>query len=146
MAKLMFWISLWTIILLASLFVACANEKPTPVARSFDQFLYPEDLNGVVPAGVTGNDSALLVQGYIEQWVRQQALLHHARRNVNINHDRLDQQVETYRSGLIVYEYEQALVSQTLDTMVTSKDIQVHYDAPPDLFLLQQPILKLSYI
>ena len=142
----MFRVSLWTIMILASLFAACKNEKPAPVARSFDQFLYPEDLEGVVPAGVTGNDSVLLAQAYIEQWVQQQALLYHAQRNVSINNERLDKQVETYRNGLIVYEYEQALVSQKLDTVVTTAEIQEYYDARPELFVLKQPILKLSYI
>lgn len=134
------------VIILTSALSACDHEKPKPVARSFDQFLYPEDLKGVVPAGVTGDDSTQLVHAYIEQWLRQQALLYHAQRNVNINTERLDRQVEDYKNGLIVYEYEQALVSQKLDTLVTDDEIQQYYDARPELFILQQPILKRSYI
>ena len=133
-------------VILASLLSACDHEKPTPVARSFDQFLYPEDLNGVVPAGVTGDDSTQLARAYIEQWLRQQALLYYAQRNVSINTDRLNKQVETYKNGLIVYEYEQALVNQKLDTVVTDDEIRQYYDARPELFVLQQPILKRSYI
>lgn len=134
------------VITLTSTLSACDHEKPKPVARSFDQFLYPEDLKGVVPVGVTGDDSTQLVHAYIEQWLRQQALLYHAQRNVNINTARLDRQVEDYKNGLIVYEYEQALVSQKLDTLVTDDEIQQYYDARPELFILQQPILKRSYI
>ena len=125
---------------------ACDHEKPKPVARSFDQFLYPEDLKGVVSEGVTGDDSTQLVRAYIEPWLRQKALLYHAQRNGNINTNRLDRQVEEYRNGLIVYEYEQALVSQKLDTVVTDDEVQQYYDARPELFVLQQPILKRSYI
>src|SRR5690606_252525 len=73
-------------------------------------------------------------------------LLHHAQRNVNINTERLDKQVETYRNGLIVYEYEQELVSQKLDTAVSDDEIRQYYDDRPELFILQQPILKRSYI
>ncbi|MFB2120593.1 MULTISPECIES: hypothetical protein [Parapedobacter] len=116
------------------------------MARSFDQFLYPEDLKGVVPTGVTGNDSTQLVRAYIEQWLRQQALLYHAQRNVNMNTEHLNKQVETYKNGLIVYEYEQALVSQKLDTVVTDDEVRQYYDGRPELFILQQPILKRSYI
>src|SRR5690606_24806390 len=103
-------------------------------------------LLGVVPPGVSGNDSIQLVQAYIEQWVRQQALLHHARRNVNINSEQLERQVEEYRNGLIVYEYEQALVSQKLDTVVTDEEIQQYYRTREELFTLKQPIFKLSFI
>jgi len=131
---------------LTALLSACNNEKPKPVARSFDQFLYPKDLKGVVPAGVTGDDSTQLVRAYIEQWLRQQALLYHAQRNVTINTERLNKQVETYKNGLIVYEYEQALVNQKLDTVVTDDEIKQYYDNRPELFILQQPIFKRSFI
>src|SRR5690606_10472341 len=146
MEKRMFRVFIWAVMILTSSLSACNPEKPTPVARSFDQFLYPEDLKGVVPAGVTGDDSTQLVRAYMEQWTRQQALLHHAQRNVNINTERLDKQVETYRNGLIVYEYEQELVSQKLDTVVSDEEIRQYYDDRPELFILQQPILKRSYI
>ncbi|WP_188753407.1 hypothetical protein [Parapedobacter defluvii] len=116
------------------------------MARSFDRFLYPEDLQGVVPAGVSSDDSIQLINAYIEQWTRQQALLHYAQRNIKINTKRLEAQVEEYKNGLIVYEYEQALVSQKLDTVVTDAEIRTYYDTQRELFILKQPILKLSYI
>src|SRR5690606_21190864 len=131
---------------LVVLFGACHAGKPKPVARSYDKYLYPDDLLDVVPSGVTGADSAQLVQAYIEQWLRQQALLHHAQRNVNINSERLDRQVEEYKNGLIVYEYEQALVSQKLDTVVTREEINDYYNSRTELFVLKQPIFRLSYI
>ncbi|MFC7526508.1 hypothetical protein ACFQRK_21290 [Parapedobacter sp. GCM10030251] len=130
----------------AMLLVACRHEKPKPLARSFDRFLYPEDLQGVVPVGVTGADSIQLARAYIEQWLRQQALLHYARRNIAINTERLEAQVEEYRNGLIVYEYEQELVSQKLDTVVTDAEIRNYYATRQELFMLKQPILKVSYI
>ncbi|SKB95803.1 hypothetical protein SAMN05660226_03996 [Parapedobacter luteus] len=134
------------IAVLTSLFMSCQQGKPTPVARSFDQYLYPDDLQGVVPPGVSGDDSIQLVRAYIEQWTRQQALLHHAQRNVNINTEHLAKQVEEYKNGLIVYEYEQALVSRKLDTVVTDDEIKAYYDSREELFLLKQPILKASFI
>src|SRR3546814_18585312 len=67
--------------------------------------------------------------------------LYHAQRNVNINTERLNKQVETYKNGLIVYEYEQELVSQKLDTVVSEDEIRQYYDDRPELFILQQPIL-----
>ncbi|MGK6349928.1 hypothetical protein [Parapedobacter sp. DT-150] len=133
-------------VILTFLFAACHPEKPKPVARSFDRYLYPEDLQGVVPAGVKGDDSIQLARAYIEQWLQQQALLHHAQRNVNMNTEHLEKQVEAYKNGLIVYEYEQGLVSQKLDTVVTDEEIKAYYDSRQELFVLKQPILKTSYI
>jgi len=138
--------SLLAIVVLTLLLAACQRGEPQPVARSYDKYLYPEDLQGVVPSGVLGDDSIKLARAYIEQWLQQQALLHHAQRNVNINTERLERQVEEYKNGLIVYEYEQALVSQKLDTMVSDEQIKEYYDSRKELFMLKQPILKVSYI
>jgi len=139
-------VTILTAVTLMSLFASCHQGKPRPVARSFDQYLYPEDLQGVVPAGVTGDDSIQLTHAYIEQWMRQQALLHHAQRNVAVNTERLERQVAEYKNGLIIYEYEQALVNQKLDTVVTADEIRDYYVSREALFTLKQPILKVSYI
>ncbi len=146
MEKIMVRVFILVITILSFLFTACHHGSPQPVARSYDKYLYPEDLQGVVPVGVTGDDSAQLVQAYIEQWLRQHALLHHAQRNIDINTARLDRQVEEYKNGLIVYEYEQALVSQRLDTVITDEEIDEYYRLRQELFLLKQPIFKVSYI
>lgn len=140
-----FFIPLWVIWGLF-LFSSCGDDKAEALARAHDQYLYRSDLVGVVPEGVSGNDSIQLAHAYIEQWMNQQALLHQAQRNVNINTDRLEQQVAEYRNGLIVYEYEQALISQKLDTVVVEEDIRAFYEQQQDMFMLQQPILKASYI
>ncbi len=124
----------------------CQQRGKEAVARSYDTYLYRTDLVGIVPEGVSSEDSAQLARAYIDQWLRQQALLVQAQRNVKINSERIEKQVEEYRNGLIVYEYEQALISQKLDTVVTKQEISDYYDAHEDLFILTRPILKMSYI
>lgn len=135
------------VIFLLFLAAGCGKQKTDAVARSYDKYLYTSDLHDVVPSGVSGNDSVQLVTAYIEQWLRQQALLHQAQRNINVNNkEQLERQVEEYRNGLIIYEYEQALISQKLDTVVTLEEINAYYDTRKEMFALKQPILKVSYI
>lgn len=136
----------WAAVCVIVFAMACRQREADPVARSYDRYLYPEDLKGVVPAGVTGEDSIQLTHAFIEQWVRQQAMLHHAHRNVSVNTADLERQVEEYRNGLIVYAYEQALVNEKLDTVVTDEEITEYYTTRDELFVLRQPILKVSYI
>lgn len=124
----------------------CKQRDEEAVARSYDTYLYRKDLAGIVPEGVTGEDSIRLARAYIDQWLRQQAVLVQAQRNVKANSEHIEKQVEAYRDGLIVYEYEQALISQKLDTVVTKQEISDYYDAHEELFILTRPILKMSYI
>src|SRR5690606_13268630 len=106
----------------------CKQRDEEAVARSYDTYLYRKDLAGIVPEGVTGEDSIRLARAYIDQWLRQQAVLVQAQRNVKANSEHIEKQVEAYRDGLIVYEYEQALISQKLDTVVTKQAISNYYD------------------
>lgn len=126
---------------------ACENKSsPTPIARAYDSYLYPTDLEGVVNPDISGTDSANIVNAYIEQWQRQKALLHHAQTNVKIDVKQIEKQIDEYRNSLIIYELEQALIKNELDTIVTEEEIVNYYTENEDLFILKRPIFKVSFI
>ena len=59
----------------------------------YDVYLYPSDIEGIVPKGTSNEDSLLLVQSYIENWVRQTLLIKQAEENVDIDLETIDQQM-----------------------------------------------------
>ncbi len=121
------------------------TSKQKPIARVFDMYLYPSDIEGIVPPGTNTVDSVLLVQSYIENWMRQSVILKQASDNVDLDKELLKQQLETYRQSLIIYSYEQQLIAQNLDTTVTSAQIKKYYDDNKGNFELKQSIIKASY-
>lgn len=121
------------------------SSKEKPLARVFDSYLYPSDLEGIVPKGTSASDSTLLVQSYIENWVKQTVILKQATDNVELQQEEIDQQLETYRQSLIIYSYEQQLVAQNLDTNVTASQIKKYYLDNKDNFELKKSIVKASY-
>lgn len=121
------------------------TSKEKPVARVFDLYLYPSDLEGVVPKGTSSNDSSLLVQSYIENWIRQSVILKQATDNAELDKESLEEQLEAYRQSLIIYSYEQQLIAQNLDTTVTAEQIKKYYKENSNNFELKQSILKASY-
>lgn len=126
---------------------SCKNgNNDQPIARVYDSYLYPEDLKAVLSADITGNDSINVVNAYIEQWQRQQILLRHAQTHQKSNLEQINKQIEDYRNSLIIYEFEQAVIQQKLDTLVTPKEIADYYSNHEQLFILKRPIFKVSYI
>ena len=121
------------------------SSKEKPVARVFDSYLYPSDLDGIVPEGTSASDSTLLVQSYIENWVQQTVILKQATENVELQQEEIDQQLETYRQSLIIYSYEQQLVAQNLDTNVSAAQIKKYYYDNKDNFELKKSIIKATY-
>jgi hypothetical protein len=66
----------------------------------------------------------------------------------NLADDQKDVQreLDEYRTSLIIHRYQQQLISQKLDTVLTATDIRQFYDLNPQKFILDQHIVKAIYI
>lgn len=130
--------------------VACSGflKKKTEkiLARVDNNYLYESDLKGIVPAGTLHDDSLSLTRTYIDNWVRKQLLLQQARKNLTEDQMNFTDQLEEYKNSLVIYAYENALVRQKLDTLVTPEQIEAYYTANQSNFLLKDNIVQVQYI
>lgn len=141
----LFFISIYAFLLLSSCNLF-NNSDDIAIAKAYDKYLYLRDLEGVVPKNTRGNDSVLIVKAFINQWLKEQAIQHQASENIKIDDQRIQNQLEVYRKSLIRFEYEQKLIAQKLDTVVTEQEISSYYEANKTNFELNKPILKVSFI
>ena len=132
------------LVLLLSL-TACKNaEEESPlVARVYEHELHMDDLVGLVGEGVSGEDSAAIVDNYVDQWVRQTVMLSKAEKNVK---DDFSRQMNEYRNSLLIYAYERQIVEQLLDTVVTDAQMEEYYESHGSQFLLKSSIVKAVYV
>ena len=137
---------LFSLLLTATLLhTACrhhTDDSPV-VARVHDYELHLSDLHGLVSEGVCPEDSAAIVNNYIEQWIRQTVILTKAEKNINDNFER---QLREYKNSLLTYAYEQQIVEQLLDTVVTEAQIGEYYEKHSDEFRLKSAIVKAVYV
>lgn len=136
------------ILSLLLIFLMSCNKKKSEevVASAFDYNLYKSDLKGIVPPNTSKSDSILIIKNYINNWIRQKVILHKAEKNLNDNQKDFTEQLESYRSSLVVYTYESKLITQLLDTSVTKNQIEDYYKKNTDNFLLKNNIIKVNYI
>ena len=116
------------------------------IARAFGYYLYPDDLVGVVPKGASKQDSINITKSFIENWFRQQAVLHKAENNLTEEKKDVDKKLEDYRKTLITYAYETELIAQKLDTVVGDPEIEEYYKTNQNNFELKDNILKVIYL
>ena len=50
-------------------------DENQPLASVGDIFLFPKDITGIVPKGISKNDSIDLVERHIESWIKKQLLI-----------------------------------------------------------------------
>ncbi len=139
------------IIIISMVFlVSCSGffRKKTDrtLAKVYDDYLYVSDLEGVVPKGTFGRDSITLTRNYIDTWVHQRLVIHQAEENLNSDQMDFSRQLEDYKNSLIIFAYENELVKQKLDTIVTDEDIINHYEQNKQNFLLKENIVLIRYV
>ncbi len=122
------------------------NGKSVPVARVLDQYLYLDDLRGVTPSGISAADSIAVVHDFIDKWVRNQLILHKAELNLTDDEKDVEQQIENYRTSLLIYVYEQSYIRQNLDTVISDLEILEYLNENPSNFQLSEAVIKGSFI
>jgi hypothetical protein len=137
-------------LILLVILAGCAKPTATitekPLARVLDHYLYKSDMAGFIPAGITGEDSLAMVRDFKERWVRNQLLLNKAELNLTDEEKNVIQQIENYRSSLLIYAYEQSYIRQHLDTVVTETEIQNFYKENQSNFILNGSLMKGVFI
>ena len=128
---------------------ACSSNKKNEehaIARVYNSFLYVKDLQGVIPNNVSGKDSILLVNEYIDGWIKQQLLINQAEKNLQDVQKDFTKQLEDYKNSLTIYRYETELIKQSLDTNVSDNEITEYYTKNKDNFELKENIVKVIYV
>ena len=139
-------------VLLATMFIVfgCRDyymktERIT-IAECYGKKLYAEDLEGVVPAGMSKIDSLDRVNAFIDSWIRRQLLIHQAENNLPANERNFTKQLEDYRNSLIIYAYESQLIGKYLDTIVSDEEIAAYYENHKQNFQLRYTMVKVAYV
>ena len=140
------------IVLLLSLISCNLFENKTlhskPVARVHDSYLYFADIEHIIGDGARSEDSSKIVRQYIENWIRQQLILHKAKLNLSDKHSYalIENQLNDYRTSLIIYAYQKELIKQKLDTIILEEDIQQYYETNNANLVLKNDIIRAKYI
>lgn len=123
------------------------GDKGVLLASVGDEELYQSDLDYLFAKNrYSFDDSVELVKTYITQWIEEQIFVQKANESEKIDHEIIDKRVENFRNDLIIYEFENALLNERLDTHVTDAEIQDYYRANQKEFQLNDYLVKVLYL
>jgi hypothetical protein len=135
------------LVLLSSCEYFKQDPEKTPIARVNDSYLYEDDIKSLISENTTQEDSALIVNNFINRWATQQLLIDQAR--INLSQEKLttyDKLVQDYKDDLYTEAYKGAIVSRQLDSTVSQSELQDFYDINKENFKLKDDLLKVRYI
>lgn len=124
-----------------------SNNGGDPIATVGDKYLYLSDIPDFFSYELSAKDSAIIAKKYIQKWIKKQLILQKAELNLTVAKQReVNKQLEETRASLIIYQYEQEMIKQKLDTIVTENEIEAFYRENPSNFILKQNIVKALYV
>lgn len=140
-----FLFSLFALATLSTLW-SCGNSGSAKaddklLAKVYNKNLYLSALEGVVPEGVSKEDSSLMVAAYVQRWTREQLLMYEAERNIPKDLD-IDELVRSYRASLVRFNFEEQIIAEKLDSVVAEPELLAFYENNKEQFQLESMILK----
>ena len=148
MKRILFLIAL--LIIVSCDLITLKTEKfreDKPIATVYNKNLYKKDIEELLPKGITKKDSLVIVKGLINSWAKQQLLLAKAEENISeVNSERIEKLVNTYKKSLYINGYKERLIKQQLDTVVNREDIKQYYQKNKENFKLNEELLQFEYI
>ncbi|WP_010252965.1 hypothetical protein [Myroides injenensis] len=117
------------------------------VARVNNSYLTEDQLKELIPIQLVGEDSIALLQKSIDKWATKQLLIDVAEFNLSDEKkSEINDMVENFKSDLLIKAYLEKLVQNKIDTVVSSKDLHDFYDLYKENFIVDDMLVKLSYV
>ncbi len=139
-------LSLVTIITSCKTFTK-SNKNDKVIAEVEGKKLYRSQLKVVIPKNTTKQDSAIFAKNYIKKWISNQLLLAKAEMYLNEEHSaEIEMMLDNYRTSLMVFNYQQIIIQQKLDTVVSDNEILEYYNNHSSNFILDSCAVKAIFV
>lgn len=130
-------------LLLALVVSSCRllNEKDREVVRVGEKRLMRSQVEAVADQ-FSGEDSLLVAESYVDQWIRCEVKLQEAAKVCADDMEEIDRMVEEYRRSLLIGRMEQSYLKGRLDTLITDSIVRAYFDSHRDEFVMDRTIVK----
>lgn len=122
-----------------------ANEDSLKVAEVGNSQLFETD----IPEFLTQEnsiDSITQRKLFVDNWVKEKLLLKKALENLTENQASFEKQLENYRNSLLIYTFENQIINQKLDTLVSNFELKKYYRENSINFKLRKDIVKAVFV
>ncbi len=133
---------IFTILLISSCKNDDINVNNNILVQINGKSLMKTELDSLFTKKISYDDSCLIANTYIENWVKDQLLYNKAIENIK-DAAWIESEVERFRRELITSRYESDLMQENiLYTEILDEECEDFYNKNKDQFILSQPLIK----
>lgn len=124
-----------------------SKDSQDAVAKVGDNYLYQQDLEGQVPAGLSEEENERAVNEVINKWIERQVYLEEAKASLSDADMReISAQLTEFENSLIVHHYKKKVLRNELDTQITEDKILEAYEQNKENFKLKTDIYQVYFM
>jgi len=126
---------------------SCSNKtKDKLVAQIFYSKLYESEVKANMPSGLSTEDSLAMANDYIDNWIKEQLILHEAEKKLTLKEKNFDKQLTDYRNNLLINAYYEKLAQQSGVCNVTDEELKAFYKTFDKRYTVDKEIVKVNYV
>lgn len=122
------------------------EDKGEVLAEYNGKYLYRSDVPDDVWNAYKKGDSSGLLKSLISHWAENTVLVTEAENSLSEEQKNKEKLIADYRNSLLIFEYQQQLIREKLDTGVTEAEVVAFYENNKAAFLLKKNIVKIRYV
>lgn len=131
---------------LLSLCLSSCKQKDTVVAEAYHAKLYLSQLAAQIPDSFSPTDSAQLAQILIEDWIKQQIILHEAKQALPLKSQNFEKEIDEYKNTLLVNTYFNFLTSDSSQFTVSDDELEQFIKKYESRYTVNREIIKINYV
>lgn len=133
-------------ILLLILFTACNRSEDVIIASIFNNKLYLSEIKPFIPEDIRKEDSVALSERIIEEWLKEQILLHEANSVLSAKDRNFDKEIIEFKKSLLINAYYKKITSDSSQFIPTAEEINRFLQDNPLVTYEEKDIVKLNYV
>lgn len=143
---------LWIGIVFLFGFIGCKGKLDFSKKKADDEkiivqfgehFLTDRDIRLILPQDISAEDSAILVNTYIEEWVKKKAIVDKAEANIDeLTLKEIDNKMVEYRQDLLVNAYNNYLIEKNVNDSVSDSEVRSYFEKHKESFPLSKDIIR----
>lgn len=137
------------LMLLPVLLESCVNSAKEGdrvlLAKVGGESVYLDEALGGMPSGLSAKDSVIYVRQFVRNRVKDLLVYEKAIKNIPQDQE-LEDLVENYRRSLIIYEYQQQVLNEKMQTEISETEMMDFYKANSKRFPAEHNLVKGVFI
>ncbi|MDE0979049.1 MAG: hypothetical protein OSA78_03580 [Flavobacteriales bacterium] len=133
-------------------FLGCQQpSEPTEsakqfVAIAFEHVLPLQEICDHIPNNAEAADSTLMAERYVDQWIREQVVVHEAENRLPQDLQTFEREIQAYRNALLLHHYKERYVLQRMQQEVPEEEALAYYMEHQDLFILMDYAVRATFL